>query len=231
MFTLIKEELIARNAQRYMYLLFYMAAVSLFWSGVAAVEQGLWWLLPIGLVVVSPIMMALLRRIFEGPLDQSFFDPKLMSWSFVLGDVIVLPYVLWFAGRGWQDIRLTDGENGMMLLASIVVAILAIVGFRYLDGARYRSVGWESALKSPTKVWHDFVVMSVVTALLFWLLVPQVVLQLTDGERAGGAGNMVAALVFLAFFIVLIAVDGLNPPNPKHQHYRWDPKRFKPIRY
>ncbi len=212
-----------------MYLLFYVAAVSLFLAGVAATEHGLWALLQPGMLVVSPVMMVLLRRIFEGAVQRSFFEPKTMSWSFVVGDFIVLPSVFWFAGRGWQGITLTDGENGMMKVVAIVVGILAIVGFRSLDGARYRAVGWESALKSPTKVWHDFVVMPVVVALLFWLLVPQVVLQLTDGDRIDGPGNMAIALLLLAGFVVLVAMDGMNQPDPTRQHYRWDPKRFKPI--
>ena len=64
--------------------------------------------------------------------------------------------------------------------------------------------------------------------LFFWLLLPQIILRLNDTGRAGGTGDFVIACLFLAVFLVLVAKDGLNPPDPRKQHPKWDTKRFKP---
>ena len=224
----IKESLIAKNAQRYMYPLFYMTAVTTFFAAILVVEAGLWGFLFPGMLLLSPVMMAALRRLFEGPLTREFFTPRVMSWCFVVGDTVLLPSALWFAGRAWQDVVMTESEQFRTMLVALLVGILSIFGFRHLDGARYRSVGWSSALKSPTKVWHDCVVMPVTVAVFFWLLLPQIILRLNDTGRAGGTGDFVIACLFLAVFLVLVAKDGLNPPDPRKQHPKWDTKRFKP---
>ena len=62
--------------------------------------------------------------------------------------------------------------------------------------------------------------MSVVVTLFVWLLVPQVL-----GAWSGDAAMAIAMLVV---FGALIAIDGLNPPDPTKQHPKWDVGRFRP---
>ena len=90
--------LIAKFAQPMLYLVAVVAALTFYLDGMVIVATGAAHWLPLGMLVLSPLMMLLLRIGFEGSFDWSFFDPRVMSWSFVVGDVLLLPLALWFAG-------------------------------------------------------------------------------------------------------------------------------------
>lgn len=212
--------LIARFAQPVLYVMIAASAVIFYLCGIVAALSGWWLLLALGMLLISPVMMALLRVGFEGPVDRPFVDPHDMSWAFVAGDGVLLPLALMFAAHGWLKVDLTAHELLLATLIYPVVGIGVAVGFRSFDGARYRSVGWASALVSPTKLWHDFVVVPVVVSLMMWLLVPQLL--------TGPTGDTYLTVIVLVSFIGLVAVDGVNPPDPRRQHTRWDPRRFEP---
>lgn len=204
-----------------MYVGFALCGVACYLSGVAMVATGWWGLLFPGMLVLSPMMMSALRYGFEGPLDLDFIDPRIMSWAFVVGDGVVLPFMLWFAGRGWQAVEISDAEVLWSTLLCAVAGLVAMVVFRRVDGDRYRKADWASSLKSPTKVWHDCVVMPVVVALTLWLLVPQFIVN--------GTADTVFAVVCLLVFAALVGVDIVDEPDPRKQHYRWDATSFTPV--
>lgn len=204
-----------------MYVGFALSAVAFYLSGAALVDTGMWGLLFPGMLLLSPIMMALLRFGFEGPLGLRFFDPHAMSWAFVIGDCIVLPFMLWFAGRGWQAVDISDAQVLWSTLLCALAGLVAMIVFRKIDGDRYHRVDWSSSLKSPTKVWHDCVVLPVVVALTLWLLVPQFVMNVT--------ADTVFAVVCLGVFAALVGIDFVYEPDPRKQHYRWDAARFEPV--
>lgn len=215
------DTLIEWCAQRTMYVVFAAAAVMFYINGIVAVESGWWGLLFPGMLVISPVMMALLRIGFEGPLDRSFFNPRVMSWAFVVGDFMILPLALWFAGRGRHDVSVSAMSSLISMLICAGIGVFAMLVFRKVDGNRYRSAGWASSLSSPTKVWHDCVVMPVVVALLLWMLIPQFIW--------GGSGDTVLSIVFLAIFGFLVGADAWEAPDPRLQHPKWDTVRFEAI--
>ena len=189
-------------------------------GGMNAAASGRGWFLAFGMVVVSPVAMSVLRYCYEFPFDLSgFFKPSVMSWGFVVGDTVVLPLALWFATRGHGNIPSASwGYDIRFAAASIVTGLAVVAGFRKIDGERYVQAGVPTALYSPTKVWHDIVVMSVVVTLFVWLLVPQIMGTWSD-ETA-------VAITMLTAFGALIVVDGLRPPDPAKQHPNWDTRRF-----
>ncbi|MGB3946279.1 MAG: hypothetical protein WBK76_05615 [Candidatus Saccharimonadales bacterium] len=213
--------LIARFAQPLLYLTASLAAVMFYINGMLLTEAGQIYWLPIGMLLISPLMMALLRIAFEGPLTRSFFDPRTMSWSFVVGDLLLLPAALWFAGLGWRQLDLSAQTKLVSAGTYVAAGIIVMVMFRKLDGDRYREAGCSLSLKSPTKVWHDCVVMPVVVALGMWLLAPQLLM-----ERSW---YTVVAVVLLGGFFLLNLIDALNQPDPRRQHPLWDTTRFEPI--
>lgn len=190
-------------------------------GGMHAVTSGYGSTLAIGMVVISPVVMSVLRYCYEFPFDLAgFFKPSIMSWGFVVGDTLVLPLAVWFAVRGYENVPASSWGHSLWFAAtSIVAGLVVIVGFRKVDGGRYVQAGVPMALYSPTKVWHDIVVMAVVVTLFVWLLVPQVVGAWSD--------EMAVAIAMLAAFGALIVIDGLNPPDPTKQHPAWDTRRFR----
>jgi len=215
------------RAQSLMYLAFFMVAVASFFGGTAAVEAGAWPLLSTGMFVLAVIGTASLRFFPEKTLDRSFLDPYVMSWAFVIGGSFVVPTVLWFAGRGRSTASLTSEEQGRTLLASIAIGVIVMIVFRRFDSERYESVGWGSALWSPSKVWVDFVVVPVASAMVAWLMLPQLVLRLLgEPERAGTGGDTFIASLFLLVVLAMVVIDAINPPDPRRQHCRWNWKTF-----
>jgi hypothetical protein len=200
-----------------------LAALLLFVAGIVAVRNGHEELLFPGMIVLSPVAMLLLRWWYEDGLDRSFFNPLVMSWGFILGDTVILPVVLLFGGLGWQDL-----PNGWRQSASLwFAAACALIGlavavvFRLVDGRRYVDAGVPTALLSPTKVWHDWVVMPVTVAGLCWLLIPQVYF--------GGSTFTRPAFVFMGLFGLTLLLDAITKPDPAAQHPQWDSVRFTAV--
>lgn len=107
------------------------------------------------------------------------------------------------------------------MLVAALIGVVAAIGFRKIDGKRYINAGVPEALLSPTKLWHDWVVMPVVTAWLIWLVVPQLFM--------GSSGFPMVTVMFLALFGGLLVIDAALKPDPVYQHPRWDPVRFEAI--
>ena len=128
--------------------------------------------------------------------------------------------MLWFAGLGWQRVDLSGRTMLQAAACYIIAGLVVMIMFRKFDGDRYRAHNWASSLKSPTKVWHDCVVMPVVVALGMWLMAPQLFIEWSWYTS-------LAACCFGLFF-VLNAVDAVSQPDPRRQHPLWDSKQFAP---
>ena len=104
---------------------------------------------------------------------------------------------------------------------AFVVAVLGSIVFRAFDGQRYRRIGHEAALLSPTKVWHDFVVTPLIAGVLLWSAVPQLVHNRSYDTYIG--------LMALVVYAATVLRDGIWPVDPVRQHPRWDPANFHPV--
>lgn len=195
-----------------------LAAVSLFIGGIVAVRTGHEQLLLPGMVVLSPVATLLLRWLYEDRLEWSFFNPMVTSWKFVLGDAVMLPITLLLAASGWQELPAGWYQSSWFAVMCGMIGLTVAVGLRRLDSRRYIDADVPSALISPTKVWHDLVVMPVAVGLLSWLLIPQFF---------GASGFTRPAFVFLGMFGCAVLLDAITKPDPAGQHPQWDPIRFE----
>ena len=205
--------------QNEMYVCMAVCAMLMFSLAVILTNAGAWVVLWPFMLVLSPGAMAFLRHYYEGGLKKSFFDPDLMSNAFVIGDTFFLTFAMMFAGLGRQGVTVSLGYDVALQVFGLASGLLAVAAFRKVDGQRYINVGWASALKSPTKVWHDWVVFTVTIALFIWLLIPQIT---THGYAFW------LSLMWIGCFVVTVTMDGIKGPDVTRQHYRWDEIGFQP---
>lgn len=225
-FSTLVNRFVEYQSQLRMYDIFFMAAILALMGSVAAIETGYWQLLSVGMLVMTIGVTALLRWWPEKSLDVTFLSPRIMSYAFVYGGSYILPAALWFAARGRTKVTLTGSEEAWMLLGSLVVGLVAMGMFYRIDSQRYYDVGWQDALLSPSKVWINFVIVPVSSFVFVWLLTPQIVLRIIDPVRIGTFGDAFTALLFMAAFLGFVVYCVINPPDPKKQHIRWNPRIF-----
>lgn len=209
--------------QLFMYVVVAGMSLLTYVYGVIAVMLGWWWLMLPAALLLSPGVMALLRAIFERPFGMAgFTNPKVMSYAFVVGDFALLPLALGFATFGWSSLP-TDGWHYNMQFFWIAYAcgVLGAVVFAVIDGKRYTLGGVPTARQSPTKVWHDWMVMPSLIALFVWLLAPQLATLWADAA--------VVSLVCLASFVAIVTYDATMPPVPALQHPEWDSQEFEVV--
>lgn len=96
-----------KPSQSNMYAAIVFAVIAAYLAGLLVVLQGNGGLLLIGMVLLSPVAMAVLRWWWEDRFDRSFFNPHVMSFGFVLGDTVVLPIALTTAQFGWAELPAT----------------------------------------------------------------------------------------------------------------------------
>lgn len=198
-----------------------IGASAFFFVVTSMITEGLWWLPPAAMVIMSPAAMAFLRVWYEEPfkLTRDFVDPLVMSRAFVFGDFVFLPLVLLFAARGWSEYHSFLVDSTGFLFACLAFGYMAAAAFVLVDGPRYVKAGVPSARFSPTKVWHDWAVMPGVVAILVWVLLPQI-------KQDSPIETMVAVL-FLLCFGLLVIMDAKSPVNPRGQHPAWDVANFE----
>lgn len=180
-----------------------------------------YWLLPLGMLVLSPVSIAVLRWMCEQRSLKGFLRPSVMSMTFVLGDVIVLPLLLLYAGYGREQLPPGGFYNTMLfcVLAGLAGGCVSII-LRVIDGRRYVAAGMPTALHSPTKVWHSLAVVPAVTASSIWLLIPLAV---------NWSMLSVAPILLLMVCIGLCLRDVRRRSHLQTQHPEWDWKRFQTL--
>lgn len=191
--------------------------------GVIAVMLGWWWLMLPAALVLSPGIMALLRVVFERPFGLTgFTNPRVMSYSYVVGGFVLLPLALSFAAFGWTSISTVGWHYNMRFFwTAFACGVLVAVVIFMIDGRRYKLGSVPTARRSPTKVWHDWAVTPSLAALFVWLLAPQLASEWTDA--------VVVSLMCLASFAAIVAYDAVVPPIPALQHPVWDSQEFEVV--
>lgn len=206
--------------QKDMYLVMMVAALLAFFGGVRAAQVGHWWLLPVWMLLLSPIVTYILRRWWEDDWPPIFNHRA--SKIFMYGDTAVLPVVFGFAGYGWQKVPASTWMRGhWFAIISLMIGIIGAYIFHLVDRQRYIKSGNEAMLYCPTKVWHDMAVFPLTIALLVWLLLPQLITAWSVAT--------VAALTFLSQFILLIVLEFMTPPDLEYQYVKWNKEGFGKI--
>ena len=140
------------------------------------------------------------------------FNWRTQSWAFLFGDSLSLPLAIAFAlGTPGIPSRVI-GVSGMIeywrwCVISIVVAIVVTFGFRSMDAAGYKKSGNADRLKSPTKLWHDYVVYPSIAFLLMWVALPAVFTGATTGWLT------LTSFGTWVLFCICDMVRGLDPAN------------------
>lgn len=200
-----------------------MGAAAFFFVVTSVTMEGLWWLPPLAMVIMSPAAMAFLRVWYEEPfkLTRDFVNPLVMSRAFVYGDFVLLPLALLFAARGWDEYHAHLADSTLFQFGYLALGYLAAVAFALVDGPRYVKAGVSSARFSPTKVWHDWAVMPSVVAVIVWMLMSQI--------KPNVLVETLVAALFLLCFGLLVVMDAKSPVDPRRQHPAWDVANFEAV--
>lgn len=174
-------------------------------------------------VVFSPVMMLVWRLVeLKGNVKRALgmFDPGRQSWAFMFGDTFLLSYALLVLTRGWQSM---PAESWFHSVEWAIWALWTGFGlslvFVWFDRKRYIGAGVESALYSPTKLWHDYAVFPVLLGLLLFTGVP----QLLGVWTLHTAVAVVAVLLFVGLCAADAVRDKRGTLKPEDQHFAWDP--------
>lgn len=138
-----------------------------------------------------------------GQVFKSVFDPKAQAWSFLLGDIVILPAAFGVAAHSWGH-RPVSGLSSLELMglgASLVAGAIAGLVFHFvMDRAAYEAAGFRASLDSPTKWVHDFVTYPAMFGALLFTGLPLV---------AQVSWHMVVVLMLVGIWAVLgVVVDG-----------------------
>lgn len=103
----------------------------------------------------------------------SVFNPKRQAWSFLFGDLIVLPAVFGVIAHAWSQRSIQSFTVGWIiwLFASLAIGSLAGLIFHFvIDKPAYESKGFSVNLDSPTKWIHDMVTYPVLAGAIVFAL-------------------------------------------------------------
>ncbi len=220
--SLLIDRYLGRICQALMYLFAIGSGFVAYLWGVGAIMSGLSVTMGIGLFVLSPVMMALVRLCVERNRKvAAMFDLETQAWGFVIGDTLVLTLVAIALTRGWQSVGPTSPYQGWdWFWVAYAGGLVVSAGFRYmLDRPRYEKFDAMRQFYSPTKLWHDFAVFPAVVGLMIWAWVPQ--LDVWNFHTS-------IALIMLVLFMALNGRDAYRKVDPKGQHPAWNPREFEP---
>lgn len=200
----------------------YLGLVGAFWLGQklpvpAAVFAVL------ALYLASPIAMWHHADKYEYRSFREVFNLKIGSWSFLIGDSIVLPTAAVFMVFGWHaSDTINWGRSPFEVFGCLGVGVIVGLLFHAVDGNGYRSAAAQEALASPTKITHDFCAYPVLFGGLLYGGIPLV--QNWNWYCWAVVGCIIA-------WLLLCVRDMKVGLNPKLLHPRWSKSRFTPLRW
>lgn len=182
--------------------------------------HGKWYLAMLSVWLASPIPLLAVSVFLEKRSLLSLLDPRVGSWAFLFGDVIVLPLVAALCALAWKEMDETRRAFYSMpqwYVAGISVGAIFVVLFKTLDSRQYIAAGRAGALTTPSKIVHDVGAVGVVTgSLLLCVLTPLIVEAF---KHALSWQIVTAPLVALVCFVTLVAIDmWLRPAHPELAH-------------
>lgn len=169
--------------------------------------------------LASPILFCGIAYVFEGSSVRSggrgstlsqvlanVFNFNTQAWSFIIGDILLLPFAFVVAADRWSQTSDRSGLSPTWWVICLLVGGLFGVGFHYgMAKPGYTKLGVAASLNSPTKLFHDFVSYPVLSGGLLFvsgplLLSPQGQWQLNN--------YTIAIILLIAGWLVLGVLDG-----------------------
>lgn len=169
----------------------------------------------------SPVIMLVMRIVFEKGKPKGLFHPSTQSWMFLFGDTIFLPFAFGAAAFGWRKLDTSGGQwytTWWWMLVSAGVGVIAGMLFHRADITNYTRQGMELALSSPTKWAHDFVAYPVLFGGLLALGVPVIFSSLLKPYGI----LILVGIVLWGLMGVRDAGLILSPLKAVNLHPKWD---------
>lgn len=211
--------------QNVLYGLLTLSEVVFFVALVGLIRQGqiLWSM--IAAIVISPGLLSVMVM-FEGRSLAQAANLATLPWSLAIGDLIIIPVAAAVAAHGhetWSSYLAypTRSPRVSWTVWTVTwwVVGLAIGALFYfvIDGPNYAAVGRSSALLSPTKLAHDFVVMPALWGGMWCAGLPLL------GRKSCHRLVLVACFVLWA---TLVVIDGQRGLDLSQLHPLWDAVHF-----
>ncbi len=186
----------------------------LFMLMVFAGTSRLGWLAAVLVLVTSPISMAVVNRLERGTL-RHLFNLRIASWTFVLGDIVGLPWVAYhaaeaqphtpggfFASIGWLVIALAIGIAG---------------GFGYDKMASEDTTDLQKGSRS--RHLHHYSLYPVLLGSMVYLLWPVIWAMVDDTASPTMVHHFWLATIGVGFWSVLMVLDTLvHKPKAADMH-------------
>lgn len=214
----------------YMTALMYALSVCLYGVFVGFADDRL--VVGVVALVASPGVMVFARYALEGGRPYGIFNPKTQSWAFMFGDPLCLMPALVALSIGAGHVR-PDGRAASMFSsggwqsACLIVGMAAGLVFHLADSAAYDRRGVYTAVKSPSKMAHDFVAYPVLVGGLLYLGVPLVIEQIWGG--GGLLPYVPLGLTGVGVWLVLCTCDAKRGLDPRDMHPLWDITAYVPL--
>jgi hypothetical protein len=139
--------------------------------------------------VTSPISFYIMAIFFENDpivhggrgetaieVFKNVFNLKTQAWSFIFGDIFVLPAAFVVAAHKWSEMPgLIDPPVWWLVMCLITGSVVGLGFHFWYEKPLYIQQGAGESLDSPTKLLHDFVSYPVLFGGLLCVFVPLVV--------------------------------------------------------
>ena len=191
--------------------------------------------------LASPILFCLLAVVYEkAPRSRGgrgetawqvlkdVFHLRTRAWSFIIGDIIILPAAFAIATDKWS---MSENDNGLAIWWLVVCLLVGISVGMYvyyrIDTTVYTTAGFADSLNAPTKLFHDFVSYPVLTGASICTFVP---LIMTPDNRMPWTWewhvnvHTIGIVGLIAIWFALNVIDGQRGLVP------WGHPKFDPLR-
>ena len=196
--------------------------------------------------LASPILFYLMALLTErgpvalggrgttaGQVFVSVFSLRTQAWSFIFGDILLLPAAFAVAANKWSQTNAIDRElPAWGWLLCLVIGAAAGLGFHFkMDKPAFIKAGYGLSLNSPTKLLHDFVTYSVLFGGLLYVFVPLVVtVRSWDSWQWHWDSHVFTILVLVGIWLVLGAVLDGNLRQKRQSKIPWGHPRYDLVR-
>jgi hypothetical protein len=174
------------NKKKFLLILVILDVLLYLWL-TSAITGGDPWMAAFVCLMASPILFLGLAYFLEtsstghgrgssfGAAFKSVFSYKKQAWSFIIGDIFLLPAAAWIAAHKWSQIADRSELTWSWWTLSLLLGGIAGAAFHFLlDTPGYTQRGFASSLDSPTKLFHDFVSYPVLFGGLLYAFIPLV---------------------------------------------------------
>lgn len=199
--------------------LMYMAMVLAVYFGRPGLALG---------AALLPTLGATLVNVTEKAGALHTFNPK--NWSFLFGDLIALPWLMWWAAAAREDAPAGWHEwPGWIALGQIIGFAVALIIHFGGEKPWYQKHDASAQFNTKSKWWHDFATYPAFAGAVFFALLPLLLLVIhgagADASKIWSAfGGLLLwlALAVATKFVDPLMPDAMHPPGKQWtEKQRW----------